>query len=348
MSQAVGPVPSDNPTETGVTSYVVRRAGDGDKDELLALYEEVSGSERRARLENSWNWRWHERPLAEQGGYSGVVASISGRIVGSVTWYPACFYASGRPVRAFWQIDSLVHPDHRRRGLAGRMITFGSEDTVMMAKGTSESMLAARLRKGYAKLEPSGEWHRTLSFDQRCQRVLGRVAGRLISPVADFFVREMPKRPASVAPMAGDFGPEFDHLWNTCRDCVVGARDAASLNWRYHQYPGGSYEVLVKRTAQGQLAGYVVVAFFERRSRRRGSIVDLLCGFDHAIDAHQLIAGALWHLKKGGADSVECYATHPVLIGALEECGFRRRGVEPMTMLGNLPEPIHVTAGDGF
>ena len=333
-----------------MTSYVIRRAGDGDKDALLALYEEVSGGVRRARLEACWDWRWHDRPLPQpgQGGYRGVVASLNGTIVGSVTWYPACFYASGKAFGAFWQIDSLVHPEHRRRGLAGRMITFDSDDTVMLAKGTSESMLAARLRKGYGTVEPSGEWQRPLSFDQRCRRMFGRFAGTLLSRVPDMLIRKMPRRPACVSFMAGEFGPEFDNLWRHCQTCVLGARDAASLTWRYRKYPGGDYDVLVARNYHGQLLGYVIVEFFERRARRRGSIVDFLCRFDQASVARELVAGALWHLKESGADAADCYATHPLLVSALQSCGFRLRGVQPMTVLGRLSGPIHVTAGDGF
>jgi hypothetical protein len=228
------------------------------------------------------------------------------------------------------------------------MITFESDGTTMMAKGTSESMLAARLRKGYAKVESSGEWYRNISFDQRFERVLGRVVGGLISGLPDVFVRKMPKKPASVTFLAGDFGREFDCLWRACQDCCLGARDAESLNWRYRNYPGGDYDVLVKKTAQGELRGYVIVEFFERRSRRRGSIIDFLCRFDDTHAGHELIAGALWHMKERGADAADCYATHPVLCEALESCGFRKRGAHPMTVLGSLPEPIHVTAGDGF
>lgn len=333
-------------------SYIVREAGDSDVQSILGLFADVSGVARRQRLADAWDWRWHHGPGDDDGrnGYRGAVALFKGKVVGTVTWFPARFLVGERAVNAYWQVDSLVHPDHRRKGLASRLITLGSDAAVMMAKGTSDAMLAARLRNGYRIWETSGEWSRNISFSQRCARFVGKPLARIASAIPAAIAPGIPEKPGSVDVYSGPFDEGFTSLWQDCRraDMGMGRRDAEVLNWRYRELPGSEYDVLVCRHCDGSLAGYVVIELFDRRRRLRGAIIDLLCPFDSERILDDLLAGAVNHLQAKGADSATCYAAHPRVIAALERCGFRRSQPQPMTVLGELPAAVHVTSGDGF
>ena len=340
------------PTQQGIQNmYTIRSFAGRDKDRLLAFFEELSRPERAVGMAQRWHWERELDPRAVAGEAPyGAVAEADGKIAGSVSFMPAGLFIGGRPVEAYWQYDSMVHPDYRRRGIASKLITHGAEHAVMLAKGTSQAMLATRQRNGYKIVESSGYWIRNLSFTPRVARVMGRFLARLVGGLLNLALRKPPPPSPEVVTLAGDFDDAFDGLWEDAREAypAITLRNQETLQWRYREKPDSEYSVIVFRKDRG-LRGYAVLETFTRRQRLRGKIVDLLTRRDDEEARRELLAAALAMHRANGADSVYCYATDATLIGSLKSLGFGpKRRPDPMTVLGELPESPYITEGDGI
>jgi GNAT superfamily N-acetyltransferase len=112
---------ADRTGEYGTSSagdpYRVRQYEPGDRRGVLALYETVFG-DRRGR--GDWfDWKFVENPYRARVPI--CVAERDGRIVGARPSLPLPLSVGGRREIALVQVDPMVHPDHRRRGLFTRM-----------------------------------------------------------------------------------------------------------------------------------------------------------------------------------------------------------------------------------
>ncbi|WP_458189946.1 GNAT family N-acetyltransferase [Haladaptatus sp. NG-WS-4] len=102
---------------SGDDSYLIRQYEPGDRGGVLALYETVFG-DRRGR--GDWfDWKFVENPYRSQVPI--CVAERDGRVVGARPSLPLPLSVGGRRELALVQVDPMVHPDHRRRGLFTRM-----------------------------------------------------------------------------------------------------------------------------------------------------------------------------------------------------------------------------------
>lgn len=333
----------------------VREADSSDHEALLAFSRGVRGEAWAARWEATFDWRWHHdprpRPAGVADGYVGAVAEVAGRVVASVSCLPAGLYIRGEPVEAYWQFDSFVHPDFRRRGLAGRLMTLHAPRGALLAKGTSEAMLAARHKAGFADVPGSGWYSRTLRVGPRVARLVGwSLAGALAAGPDAVLRRRLPAASGRVRQVELSFDERFDDLWErVCRgyDCLA-IRNAAALRWRFAHHPTDAYTLLtLEADSSGELRGYAVLEVVERRRRPLGRIVDLLTAADDEEGRRELIAGSLHMLHAMGADSAACYATGEHLRLSLLAMNWRTKpGRDPMTQRGLKGVP-HVTTADG-
>lgn len=101
--------------ERRATEYEIREFRSADRSEFLSLYEEVFG-ERNAEY---FEWRFVENPYVTEPPIH--VAVRDDEIVGGRASLPIDLLVDGRRIRSIMQIDPMVHPDHRGRGLFTRM-----------------------------------------------------------------------------------------------------------------------------------------------------------------------------------------------------------------------------------
>ncbi|QCS41336.1 GNAT family N-acetyltransferase [Natrinema versiforme] len=103
------------PTRTA-TRYTVRTFEPDDREAFLSLYETVFGHDRGA---DWFRWKFRENPYVDHVPI--LVASADGEPVGFRSFF-AQEMRVGDTVRiAFQPCDTMVHADHRGRGLFGRM-----------------------------------------------------------------------------------------------------------------------------------------------------------------------------------------------------------------------------------
>ncbi|MCU4975192.1 GNAT family N-acetyltransferase [Halobacteria archaeon AArc-m2/3/4] len=97
-------------------SYSVRQFRDGDRASFLSLYGTVFDRDRGTRW---FDWKYEENPYVDHVPI--VVAEQNDTLVGCRSFFPMEMRIDGETRIAFQPCDTMVHPDHQRRGLFSRM-----------------------------------------------------------------------------------------------------------------------------------------------------------------------------------------------------------------------------------
>lgn len=98
------------------TRYTVRTFESDDRSAFLSLYESVFGHQRNA---DWFRWKFSENPYVDHVPI--LVAIEDGVPVGFRSFFAQEMRIGGVVRTAFQPCDTMVHPDHRGRGLFGRM-----------------------------------------------------------------------------------------------------------------------------------------------------------------------------------------------------------------------------------
>ncbi|WP_306052455.1 GNAT family N-acetyltransferase [Natronococcus wangiae] len=103
-------------TSQGVSRVTIRRFEPGDRAAFLSLYETVFERDRRT---DWFRWKYKENPYVDHVPI--VVAEHDGDLVGCRSLFAQEMRGHGTVRTAFQPCDTMVHPEHRRRGLFSRM-----------------------------------------------------------------------------------------------------------------------------------------------------------------------------------------------------------------------------------
>ncbi|WP_226004301.1 GNAT family N-acetyltransferase [Natrinema salinisoli] len=103
------------PTRTA-TRYTVRSFEPADRGPFLSMYESVFGHDRGPEW---FRWKFTENPYVDHVPI--LVATADGEPVGFRSFFAQEMRVGGLLRTAFQPCDTMVHPDHRRRGLFGRL-----------------------------------------------------------------------------------------------------------------------------------------------------------------------------------------------------------------------------------
>lgn len=336
----------------------IRLGRDADKPQVLAGLEAIFGATAARRAERLWDWQWRDDPRLPVPGYRAVVAERGGHLLGNVTTIPAGLYLAGAPADAWWLVDGFVIPEARGRGLANALIDHPATGPIRLSKHVSEPMRRVCAGAGFRDLPGTGSLHRRLSTRYRLGRFLGTRLGDLTGSLLDLTLGRLPPPALPVQIHPGPFDPRFDALWQSVRGAypAICRRDAALLNWRYHQHPEADCVALTLEGRDG-LRGYCVVRAFERPGRprrRRGMLLDLLAAPSDTPAREALLAAGLRELQRQRAERVTCFQGGADQRHLLRQLGFKPLGnkarpVQPMIARG-LPETAsgcYVTLGDG-
>ena len=103
-------------------SYTIRSFEPSDRDALLSLYETVFEKERGA---DWFRWKYAENPYVDHVPI--VVAEADGELVGCRAFFALEMRVGNDCTVAFQPCDTMVHPEHRDRGLFSRMNEYALE-----------------------------------------------------------------------------------------------------------------------------------------------------------------------------------------------------------------------------
>lgn len=74
-----------------------------------------------------FQWQYKENPYFNGGGYSCMLALDGDQVVGHLGWVPIPMSIRGRQAIAVWEINGLVDPSYRRRGIFSTLTEIVSE-----------------------------------------------------------------------------------------------------------------------------------------------------------------------------------------------------------------------------
>lgn len=313
-----------------------------DPRELVRIKEAAFGIPENVAL---WNWKYLESPF--RGEIRVFVTEQDRGMVASTTRIPFDLRMGGRIVRAYFSVDSVVHPDFRRRGIMKELyLHTAGIMPVLYSKGTNQGMYDLLLEIGYRVVTPN------------------TYLVNYLAPVQLFLKRYKFAASTSdpVMPATGGigefsrverFGPEFDEFWNRVADAYSGivVKDSTYMNWRYVDIPHREYRIFYKKREDTILSVIVL-----RAGGSSCSIVDMI--WDPAADAEPDRTVRVWtrELKRLGFWKASCWATHRSLREALRKNGFVDRGQTPrFTVLAagasglefSRGENLHFVDGDG-
>ncbi|WP_121742352.1 GNAT family N-acetyltransferase [Natronorubrum halophilum] len=108
--------------DSGEREYTIRQYRDGDRDELLSLYQTILDP----GLSEAWfEWKYETNPYTDD--VPVYVAEFDGRIVGAGGFWVLELHTGSRSTRVVQPCDAAVRPAHRRQGLFTEILGAGLE-----------------------------------------------------------------------------------------------------------------------------------------------------------------------------------------------------------------------------
>lgn len=213
----------------------------GDERAILDLYNHVFPG---LRTEERWRWECEENPrgLAEFG-----LAFYSERLVGHSVGIPLRFRWNGRDIDVVRTQNVMVHPDFRRRGILPATLDAIAEEAkrrgVEVAVGFPND-------RSFPSMVGSCKPRYEHVFD--IQTYTAPLDGRIMNSER--------RGTISFEDVSGGFTEEDEAFiaQTLSRYEIVGVRDRAYLDWRYHRRSGRSYRI-VRAFADGTQKGLAVI-----------------------------------------------------------------------------------------
>lgn len=316
-----------------------------DVGRLIALKEAVYGKPvDRAVFE----WQYFRHPRAADIRVS--VVEQRGEIVAATTRFPATFRLDGEDCPAFFNIDSMVHPDHRRKGRMRDLYRFARAllppSALLFSKGSSSQIYPLLLSIGHQEITPNTH---LVSYPSATRWLMSRLRLRGPSQVGEG------RSPAGFEEFRAmeRFDADFDAFFRrvAARYSALFVRDAAYMNWRYRDVPHRRY-VVFQRVVNDRMAAVVVLSVHGDQ----GQIVDVLWDPDAPDAPERCVRFAQAYFDEHQCVRVVCFATHPRLRDVLNGAGFLDRGETPrfsafippsrQTAFQRIAD-LHVVDGDG-
>lgn len=315
-----------------------------DPERIIALKEVVYG---RPVNRDAFRWEYFGHPRASE--ICVFVAEHEGELVASTTRLPATFRVDGTDHAAYFNIDSMVHPQHRRRGRMRDLYDLARKHlrgAIFFSKGSSAQMYPLLMSIGHREIVPNTH---LVSYPSAARWLMSRL--RLRAPS---------NRPRRTVP-AGfeDFRPidRFDHRFEAFFERVAPkfpalfCRDAAFMNWRNVDITHRRY-MCFQREVAGEIASLVILSV----DGEQAHIVDVLWDLDREDEPERDVRFAQALFDEHEVVRVACFGTHPRLRDVLGRAGFLDRGETPRFSFDapadvddvlSRSNDLHVVDGDG-
>jgi hypothetical protein len=316
-----------------------------DPEKLISLKEIVYD---KPVNRQAFEWEYFAHPQSK--AIRVFVVEHNGEILAATTRLPAKIRHSGADLPAYFNVDSMVHPAHRRSGHMRDLYEFArthlDSSALLFSKGSSAQIYPLLMRIGHHEIVPNTA---LVSYPSAARWLMSRL--RLRTPSS---------KPRRVVPAGFDDYraiDRFDHRFDAFFERVskkfstLFYRDAAFMNWRYLDISHRRY-MCFQREVAGEIASVLVLSV----NGEQGQIVDLLWDADQADEPERDIRFAQALFDEHEVVRVACFGTHPRLRDILGSSGFLDRGETPRFSVCAPPEldglfaagaELHVVDGDG-
>jgi GNAT superfamily N-acetyltransferase len=335
-SKGMGKGESDGKEATEPASeYEIRPFEPGDRGEICSLYETVF--EETATIE--WfDWKYTDDPFFE--GVPIVLAERENRIVGARPFFALEMGAGDRRALALQPGDTMVHPEHRRKGLFTRMTEaaierYGDREPEFFFNFPNDRSRPGYLDMGWRLVSQAPIYYRIqnpvgvlgLWTDSRAGELADRLSRSVAAaglnaienfstvPTADVTIERRSSVPAEeLAGLYESDVPERIHA----------RRSEHFYHWRFSN-PRGSYTTYLARQ-DGNLLGSAVVGSQQEDGATIRKLLDVLPMGEGAAGNQDVLASLLEAIVADSA-SADAIAVHS---GVLDH--------DVLTGLGFLPD----------
>ncbi|MFC6825978.1 GNAT family N-acetyltransferase [Halopelagius fulvigenes] len=254
-------------SEAHRVEYTIRAFRAEDVDDFLDLFSATFDSERGRRW---FAWKYEENPYVDHVPI--FVAEADGTLVGARPFFALDMSVGGERRLALQPADTMVHPDHRRRGLFTRMTEtaieeYGGAEPSFFFNFPNDNSSSGYLNLGWRKVTEQPTYYRIQNPSElarhRDSDALASVGGAVLDPLLSGYnrlsnaraasgegvtVRRYESVPAATMAAIGDGAPKRG---------IHALRDERFYDWRFDN-PKWKYVAYVAEEAGEPVAGMVV------------------------------------------------------------------------------------------
>ncbi|WP_455368104.1 GNAT family N-acetyltransferase [[Eubacterium] cellulosolvens] len=287
-------------------------------DELLALSKTSFKREKSADL---WNWKYCLNP-----SYSSnpeiIVAFDEDEIIGARPFISLCAWIKQEKVKAALFCDTMVHSDHRRKGIFWRMNEFAikylsERDYAFIYNFPMPISFIGYLKQGWKCISSTEMLFRMIKLRKLITLKLKKSFSNSTSSLS-YKLQWGDTRAHTKKPISSDsfqviisdkYLPELRHV-DDLRDknMIHFVRDEKFLKWRFDQHPKKNYRyILLKK--EDELIGYAVIGIENRTNGLiHGLISDFLIKHDHIDCFRAMINQCITELEESDCDLISLWA----------------------------------------
>ncbi len=329
---------------------VIRQASLNDKAAIWNFLKAAYGESIKYKVPERWNWEFIENPMADKMNKKIPVflAIKKGHIVGQLCAILSNIKIGNEMYSSVAGCDLIVLPEHRKEGLAQRLIEAVSNHyKIYLAISYAETT-----KRIYEKMKPIVlesiptyfKFQRMMPeavFYYLMQKTSRRIwlknivekgcmlgADKIISMTINSFIRTKDflnwkeKRLKSNIEEINYFDERIDDLWNRINKKfkVVIKRDKEFLNWRFSHCPQLDYRKFICMQ-DGIITGYIVIRRPSSNELKIGIIADIFADPEEKDTINDLIAYSIQFFNKT-VIMIECPTTQQEYQTILSKSGF--------------------------
>lgn len=260
-----------------IASYTIRQFHEADLEGYLRLFEAVFDTR-----DPAWfRWKYGDNPYVDHSPIA--VAEVDGELVGARSLFAIELAHGDSTSLALQPCDTMVHPDHRRRGLMTRM----TEQVIDTYRGTgrffyntpNQQALSVNRTLGWRIVDRPPTYFRIESLDARVpaslKPIIERAVGTLLPPTTD---RERGPAPAPEVDVACHEDMPIEALTSLYRRSVTepfhAVRDEQFYRWRFSN-PRWRYRTYLA-VREGEVVASIVAGTQTANGETVTRLVDIL------------------------------------------------------------------------
>lgn len=321
--------------EEEITGFEIRDMHPEDQPAVLALVRAVWGEELTKAKMAQWQWLYEKNPNNPPGGPRAKIVRDGDRVVGLFRCIPVPMKFGDRYFTNDWNVDLMIHPDYRGKGLAlglaRALLKEGDVNTGLPLTGSPTYMILKKLNGRFVDVAPYPQIIRPfrmhayaravakLPFFSHAFAVLLWIYFRLVVDR-----RKSVSDPALIVHRISAFDGSFDAFWEKVQADypIIVKADSRYLQWKFFGRPDVTYTVF-RATRERELAGYIVLRSDERAGMKTGFIVDILAARDDAAAIEALVDETLSWFRRERVDLVSTQTFFiPTYRGVMRKKGF--------------------------
>ncbi|WP_254861853.1 GNAT family N-acetyltransferase [Halovivax gelatinilyticus] len=274
--------------------YQIRPFRDGDADGYRQLYEDVFDDE----ASRDWfAWKYRENPFADHVPI--FVATADGEVVGARSFFALPLRVGDRTIRSLQPCDTMVAPDHRRRGIFTRLTeralaTYRADETRLCFNFPNAKTLPGNLKLGWRVVSPQPVWYRIQDPRALARTVSDRRSVRLGAALGAPVLAGYTKTRATLGRLGRGYVTVERHESvpaerlaalsdRTDRSGIRVPRTERFLEWRYRN-PRWAYRTYFLRS-NGRDAAAMVVGTRDESELTKTKLLDVLAPPSNRTDA---------------------------------------------------------------